>query len=151
MNQYPMNDLRNPLGKAFYDLTQQVEALGGSPELTAVVVAIGALRDQVGAALATKPQAGEQKPVASIYISPNGEREFDDWRHDLPVGRNELYTAPQPEQVAQDKIDAERWRAFIGLEYRVRAEWACNLSLVPVLTEWVDQRAARARGEGERS
>lgn len=60
MSQYPMNDLRNPLGKAFYDLTQQVEALGGSSELTAVVVAIGALRDQVGAALATKPQAEQE-------------------------------------------------------------------------------------------
>lgn len=39
------------------------------------------------------PQS-EQKPVASIYISPNGEREFDDWKHDLPIGRNELYAAP---------------------------------------------------------
>lgn len=39
------------------------------------------------------PQS-EQKPVASIYISPNGEREFDDWKHDLPIGRNELFAAP---------------------------------------------------------
>lgn len=46
------------------------------------------------------PQS-EQKPVASIYISPNGEREFDDWKHDLPIGRNELFAAPvaQPASV----------------------------------------------------
>ena len=36
----------------------------------------------------------EQKPVASIYISSNGDREFDDWKCTLPIGRNELYTAP---------------------------------------------------------
>jgi len=38
----------------------------------------------------------EQEPVASIFISGIGEREFDDWGHDLPVGRNLLYiTSPQ--------------------------------------------------------
>lgn len=36
----------------------------------------------------------EPKPVASIYISANGNREVDDWRCDLPVGRNILYTHP---------------------------------------------------------
>lgn len=36
------------------------------------------------------------EPVASIYITPCGEREFDDWKHDLPVGRNTLYTHPAP-------------------------------------------------------
>jgi hypothetical protein len=36
----------------------------------------------------------EQEPVASIYISSSGEREFDDWNCALPIGRNELYTAP---------------------------------------------------------
>ena len=41
-----------------------------------------------------QPQV-EHGPVASIYIADNGEREFDDWRHDLPVGRNYLYTHPQ--------------------------------------------------------
>ena len=34
-----------------------------------------------------------QEPVASIYIAPNGEREFDDWKCELPVGRNKLYSA----------------------------------------------------------
>ena len=35
----------------------------------------------------------EPKPVASIYISVDGSREVDDWRCDLPVGRNILFTA----------------------------------------------------------
>lgn len=34
--------------------------------------------------------------VASIYITPDGQREVDDWRVELPAGRNLLYTAPQP-------------------------------------------------------
>jgi len=34
--------------------------------------------------------------------------------------------------------DAERWRTFIGLGHEIRAEWAANLSLAPVLTSWVD-------------
>lgn len=51
-------------------------------------------------------------------------------------GQCELYTSPQvPEDVQRD---AERWRKFSGLDYKVRREWASNLSLVPVLTEWVD-------------
>jgi hypothetical protein len=39
-------------------------------------------------------QAEKQEPVASIYISSSGEREFDDWNCALPIGRNELYAAP---------------------------------------------------------
>ena len=39
-----------------------------------------------------QPVQGE--PVASIYVSPGGAREFDDWRCELPPGRNILYTAP---------------------------------------------------------
>lgn len=35
----------------------------------------------------------QQEPVASIYIS-GGSREFDDWKCDLPVGRNLLFTSP---------------------------------------------------------
>ena len=35
-----------------------------------------------------------QGPVASIYITPGGEREFDDWCHALPFGRNLLFTSP---------------------------------------------------------
>jgi hypothetical protein len=36
----------------------------------------------------------EQEPVASIYVTIGGDREFDDWRCPLPVGRNLLYTHP---------------------------------------------------------
>jgi hypothetical protein len=36
----------------------------------------------------------EQEPVASIFISGIGEREFDDWGIGLPMGRNILYTTP---------------------------------------------------------
>lgn len=35
----------------------------------------------------------QAEPVASIYVSLDGAREFDDWKHELPVGRNFLYTA----------------------------------------------------------
>lgn len=54
------------------------------------------------------PQS-EQKPVASIYISPNGEREFDDWKHDLPIGRNELFAAPvaQPDTTEQAEAPSD--------------------------------------------
>lgn len=57
-------------------------------------------------------------------------------------------TFSDPGQVERDREDAERWRAFIGLEYKVRMEWACNLSLVPVLIEWVDQLRAARSSEG---
>ncbi len=42
----------------------------------------------------------EQGPVASIYISQSGEREFDDWKCKLPIGRNLLYTTPPAAQPA---------------------------------------------------
>jgi hypothetical protein len=47
-----------------------------------------------------------QEPVASIYITPNGAREFDDWRHDLPVGSNLLYTSPpqRPAEPVQEPV-----------------------------------------------
>lgn len=46
------------------------------------------------AALTHRPAAPESEAVASIYVSADGAREFDDWRHALPVGRNLLYTRP---------------------------------------------------------
>ena len=47
-----------------------------------------------------------QEPVASIYITPNGAREFDDWRHDLPVGSNLLYTSPpQRKPLTEEEIE----------------------------------------------
>ena len=48
----------------------------------------------------------EQEPVASIFISGIGEREFDDWEHDLPVGRNLLYTTP-PQRKPLTELEAE--------------------------------------------
>lgn len=62
-------------------------------EAVCTIMAIDELDAAICAAL-DHPQV-EQEPVASIYIADNGEREFDDWRHDLPVGRNYLYTHPQ--------------------------------------------------------
>ncbi|MBP9032753.1 MAG: hypothetical protein KBG29_02590 [Pseudomonadales bacterium] len=35
-----------------------------------------------------------QVPVASIYIDSKGDREFDDWKCDLPTGSNVLYPLP---------------------------------------------------------
>jgi hypothetical protein len=50
-------------------------------------------------------------------------------------------TTPQADSVLED---AARWQTFIALPYATRAEWASNLSLAPVLTQWVD--AARKQG-----
>jgi hypothetical protein len=50
----------------------------------------------------------EQEPVASIYISQSGEREFDDWKCKLPIGRNLLYTTPPaPKREWQGLTDEE--------------------------------------------
>ena len=45
----------------------------------------------------------EQDLVASIFISGIGEREFDDWGHNLPVGRNLLYTTPPQRKPLSDE------------------------------------------------
>lgn len=42
----------------------------------------------------TAPPQQQAEPVASIYVTLSGDREFDDWKHELPVGRNFLYTTP---------------------------------------------------------
>ena len=59
----------------------------------------------------------EQKPVASIYISSSGEREFDDWNCALPIGRNELYTAP-PKREWQGLTFDEIFRIFRKMDSR---------------------------------
>jgi hypothetical protein len=66
----------------------------------------------------------KQEPVASIYISPSGERELDDWRVELPVGRNLLYTAPQPK------------REWVGLtdEEIVHVTGHCGVSIIAATT-----------------
>lgn len=47
------------------------------------------------------------------------------------------------------QADANRWRMFISLPYRIRREWASNLSLSPVLTEWVDNALRERLVDGE--
>ncbi len=71
------------------------------------------------------------EPVASIYITPAGEREMDDWKVDLPVGRNILYTHPSPpegmvmvpREPTKEMLNAGRW-----LEY---GESSCHMVEVP--------------------
>jgi hypothetical protein len=56
--------------------------------------------------------AAQSKPVATIYITPDGEREVDDWKVPLPVGRNELYAAPvreTPVPLLTDEEIAQAW------------------------------------------
>jgi hypothetical protein len=56
-------------------------------------------------ALAQPEQSTEcGEPVASIFISGIGEREFDDWSCKLPIGRNLLYTHP-PVPTAQPNLE----------------------------------------------
>jgi hypothetical protein len=92
----------------------------------------------------------EQEPVASIFISGIGEREFDDWGHDLPVGRNLLYTTPpaQQEPVAkkkhEPKIDLGKYagtyggyttpepsEGYLQKAYRLANELRSHLSIAP--------------------
>jgi hypothetical protein len=83
---------------------QALEALESIPESGSMLGA-HAEEKRINAIAAIKRTlaAPVQKPVASIYVTIGGDREFDDWKHELPVGRNFLYTTPpaaQPEQVA---------------------------------------------------
>lgn len=58
-----------------------------------------------GAALATKPPAGEQKPALIVTVtkeSPNSITSDVKWLRDFPEGETPLYLGPQLEQVAQD-------------------------------------------------
>lgn len=52
--------------------------------------------------LAAPTQPQQNKPVASIYISPGGEREFDDWKCELPAGRNILYASSEVPSITMD-------------------------------------------------
>ncbi len=81
-------------------------------------------------------------PVASIYITPSGEREFDDWRVDLPAGRNLLYTHPQP---AQQPAIPEGWKLVpveptlemldAGLKRKSQARWMDGASPLRARTD----------------
>ena len=64
----------------------------------------------------------EQKPVASIYITVHGEREFDDWRCDLPIGRTELYTAPPKREwqgLTDDELDVITYSSETCVDYEL--------------------------------
>ena len=76
--------------EACADLGSINEALGLDPNAGGAEPILSAISE-----LKAQP---EQEPVASIYITPGGEREFDDWRHALPVGRNLLYASPLQRQ-----------------------------------------------------
>ena len=106
--------------------------------------------ERVPAALKA-PQQEAQEPVGYTHASwiaeakRGGGGSFVGRKNaafDVPI-----YTAPQPSPTPQaDSVleDAARWQTFIALPYATRAEWASNLSLAPVLTQWVD--AARKQG-----
>lgn len=81
------------------------------------------------------------RPSAEWYAKKI--QETDDLDNFLPCGA--LATPPSaatPEPSDAERLDAARWRAFIGLDYALRAEWATNLSLAPILTKWVDNSIA---------
>lgn len=67
--------------------------------------------------------------VASIYVSANGEREMDDWKCELPVGRNLLYAHPDPrikeleEQLELQRSDAIR-NAKIAVSFKAERDAA---------------------------
>lgn len=67
--------------------------------------------EQVQKRLATTPATpaqAEQKPAVIVSVSrPSHSTTVQDvkWLRDFPEGETPLYTAPQPEQVAQDKPD----------------------------------------------
>lgn len=74
------------------------------------------------------------QPVASIYITPGGDREFDDWKCDLPIGRNLLYTAPPQAQSSRDPCQLHPLRADCGE--------AGNLAALLALAEPAERDAA---------
>jgi len=74
----------------------------------------------------------EQEPVASIFISGIGEREFDDWGIGLPMGRNILYTTPPQRKPLTDEQIFEISNEFV-------------LCMFPVETRTTDRELAFAR------
>lgn len=60
---------------------------------------------------ATCAARGAAQAAASIFISEGGDREFDDWKVPLPVGRNVLYTRPAPQAQAApvDAAASNHW------------------------------------------
>lgn len=53
------------------------------------------------------------EPVASIYVTEGGDREFDDWKVPLLPGRNLLYAAPQPAAQERKPLTGEEVKAVM--------------------------------------
>jgi hypothetical protein len=72
-----------------------------------------------------------QKSVASIFISATGEREMDDWKCDLPQGRNELYAAAgaspvepsQARELSKEEL-TDLIAAGLGCTYHCTRVWS---------------------------
>lgn len=92
-----MSDLIKRLCRPGYDLQKE-------QAIQEAIIEIRELRARIEA-------MEKQEPIASIYIS-GGSREFDDWKCDLPAGRNMLYALPGAQDInLSDPIKDER-KAF---------------------------------------
>ncbi|MGU3628114.1 hypothetical protein [Comamonas sp. C24C] len=87
---------------------------------------------QLRAALLAGVSAPAALAVASIYVTADGQRECDDWKMPLPIGRNLLYTAPQ---TPADARDAEQEKPPAG---RYVLAWIEGKD-VPIRAMWVPQ------------
>ena len=81
-----------PQGVVYVDGAQLREVMNGNPRFVAMNIEADKWADYK-VFVAAQPQ-GEGEAVASIYIGADGSREFDDWKCQLPPGRNVLYTTP---------------------------------------------------------
>ena len=69
----------------------------GETELARIWTKVEAIRAKQAAKPKHSPlpeHAPQAQAVASIYVTEDGQRECDDWKAPLPIGRNLLYTAP---------------------------------------------------------
>lgn len=107
------------------------------------------------AALAIKPPAGEQKPVGHVDVlalrlfTGSASDHTVKLCHKPKPGDVALYTAPLPEQVAQDREHAENYRLIRRGQHWSVVDGIGNTLRGEDLDTAVDAiRAARARGEG---
>lgn len=88
-----------------------VRLVEASQAFTAADMATAAaqgFREGQAAELAAMRAGGE--PVATIYVTPDGAREMDDWGVPLPEGATTLYTHPKP--AAQDAEPDMFWGEY---------------------------------------
>lgn len=143
------------------------EATGGWDLPPTAVYRLGKLARKVSAALASKPPAEEQKPVGymsakqlPLIADPGAEGGVYIPMRKTPAGllTLALYTAPQPEQVAQDSARLDWLEQHDGRYYNMdliasTVGTGFNVGFInrrtsfPRLREAID--AARARGEGK--